>query len=104
MSRNMSDSVQYEWAATRFTGTQAKFVSAQAGAGIGYYVLDRPEKGDAWIIAAYRRPLGPHEPHIQLVDDERMIEKLEKWAKPLQYKVEDRRKEIEAEERKRLEA
>lgn len=87
MNQNTSEpTVAYEWVMTRFIGPQAKFVSTQATQSVGYYILERPEKGEGWIVAAYRRTLSPPEGHIQQIRDPKLIDKLEKWANPAKYR------------------
>jgi hypothetical protein len=99
MSRNTFNTVSYEWIAARFTGKQAKFVSAQASAGCGYYTLERPDKGDGWIVVAYRQKVSKElKSGMDFISDQRLIEKLERWSKPLEYKMIDRRQEIEREQ------
>jgi hypothetical protein len=69
-----------EWIKAKYTGLQAKHVLALANEGIGYYILERPDHGDAWVLCALlRAKVGPLPDHVQPVQDYRLIEKLNRW-------------------------
>ncbi len=69
--------VTYEWVMARYSGEQAKHVMALAAQGIGYMVLEQPDKGSGWVVAAFRRAKGAPEIHLQLITKESLIRKLE---------------------------
>ena len=70
--------VYYEWVMARYVGDQAKHVMGLAQQGIGYHILEQPDKGSAWVVVAFRRPTGPLPDHLTKIQDERLIKKLEK--------------------------
>ncbi len=81
MSENTtSNSVTARWVMKRYTGPPAKSVAAHANQGIGYFVLERPETGEAWIEVAFTRPnTMPLTDGMYEVTDEALIAKLERW-------------------------
>jgi hypothetical protein len=88
MNRNISNSVTYEWVMGRFNGEQAKYISGLAAQGIGYQILERPDIGTAWVVAAFKRPMGALPAHLSRVESPKLLDKLEKHAVP---EREDRR-------------
>lgn len=77
MNRSMSNSVTYEWVMGRFNGEQAKYISGLAAQGVGYQILERPDTGTAWVVAAFKRPLGPIPSHLTRVTKPELLKKLE---------------------------
>jgi hypothetical protein len=76
----MEPDIEVEWCAGRFTGDQAKYISGMADQGIGYYVLERPEKGHAWIKVAFRRAIDKARPeHLVPIYDSYLLKKLSAW-------------------------
>lgn len=66
------------WAKARYTGDRAKRVLEHANMGIGYIVLERPEKGSTWAVVAFRRASGPLPVGVEEIKDQRLIASLEK--------------------------
>lgn len=71
------------WVKARYTGQRAKSVLEHANAGIGYIVLERPETGSGWVVAAFRRISGPLPPGVEQIKDPRMLDALDKKMMPM---------------------
>lgn len=70
------------WVKARYTGERAKSIFAHANAGIGYVVLDKPDKGESWVVAAFRRPSGLISHGLEEITDRKLIERLEERTLP----------------------
>lgn len=69
--------IKTKWVLGRYTGKEAKRVMDMAHNGLGYFIIDQPEKGDAWIVAAFRRPMDtPLPSHLEEITDYRLSDKL----------------------------
>jgi len=85
----MSQSIYSIWCMKRYAGEQAKHVLSLSALGVGYYILERPDTGSAWVVAAFRRASGPLPSDVTEIKDERLIQKIEKFWNPMGNK-EDR--------------
>ena len=72
--------MNYEWVIGTYSGDNAKYVSALADMGIGYFKMGELAKGRTSEVAvAFRRPLdGPTPEHLLRITDESKIRRLEK--------------------------
>lgn len=86
----MNQSISSIWVAKRFSGTQAKLIIGHAHAGVGYYILERPDKGEAWCVAAFRVPASAISSEVSPIRDVRLIDKIERKMFPYLF-VEDRK-------------
>lgn len=86
----MANTVICEWVKKEFRGDAAKHVLGLAGRDVGYYVLDRPDDGKDWVVAAYRRAVhvdGDLPQGITRITNDTMITRLETWMKPMTSRV-----------------
>ena len=72
--------MNYEWVIGTYKGDDAKYVSALADMGIGYFKMDELAKGRSTEVAvAFRRPIdSPTPEHLLRITDEKKINKFEK--------------------------
>jgi len=86
MNQNMYEDayppMKTEWVMGKFVGDQAKYIDGMASAGIGYYVLERPDHGSGWIKVAFRRAMdSPLPDNLQQVSSPSLLRKLNEWNK-----------------------
>jgi len=68
--------IQAQWVKGFYRGDQAKHVRGMAELGIGYKIIDQPDKNS--VIVAFRRPMdSPLPDHLQVITDERQIARIE---------------------------
>lgn len=78
MNQNTSNAIQSRWVIGRYTGTDAKRIVAHGEAGIGYYILDKPENGTSWVEAAHQHPMdAPLPDYLREVTNSHLANKLD---------------------------
>jgi hypothetical protein len=70
------------WVAAHYTGERAKSVALHVKEGIGYFILEQPAQGSAWIKVAFRLALDrPVPEHLIKITSPAMIRRLEDQRK-----------------------